>query len=60
MTRKKKTPPVERKLTVISFRCPERLVKALDKRVAELAQENPGGNWTRSSAAMNIVAKELL
>ncbi len=47
----------KKKNWVLSFRVPEAggLIAQLDRYVAELAEGNPGGNWTRSSAAMNAI-----
>jgi hypothetical protein len=47
------------KTTMISFRAPPALVRALDRYLKHLQEEVPGGNWSRSSAAMNLVAKGL-
>lgn len=44
---------------MVSFRCPAGLLKDLDHYVAELQREQPGGNWSRSSAALNLVAHGL-
>ena len=47
------------KESVVSFRAPGDLVDLLDEYLEYLQEESPGGNWTRSSAAMNLVAKGL-
>jgi len=47
------------KPSVVSFRCPAALMLRLDGYVAQLKATAPGGNWTRSSAAMNLVVKGL-
>jgi hypothetical protein len=51
---KKKT-----KAVVISFRCPPDLLPEIDSYLGDLKEETPGGNWTRSSAALNAVALGL-
>lgn len=60
MAKKKKTQAQAQKKDVVSFRCSEELTQKLDEHVSELRELHPGGNWTRSSAALNIVARELL
>lgn len=47
------------KTAVVSFRCTEPLLKRLDAYLRQLQLSAPGGNWTRSSAAMNLVVKGL-
>jgi len=59
MAKKKRTAKAAKK-GVISFRCTKELASSLDDHVLELRRLHPGGNWTRSSAALDIVAKKLL
>jgi hypothetical protein len=60
MARRKRTPtkPVA-KTAVVSFRCPQTLLPKLDTHVKQLNENAPGGNWTRSSAALNLVHDKL-
>ena len=44
---------------VVSFRCPDDLLPLLDTHVQQLSKSAPGGNWTRSSAALNLVRRGL-
>lgn len=53
---KKRSKGKARKLTVVNFRAPDELVKDLDAYVETLRAETPGGNWSRSAAALNLVA----
>jgi len=57
--KKKKLPKKLTKPTVVSFRCPEETLFHLDAYLEELRVQTPGGNWTRSSAALNLVIKAL-
>lgn len=54
--RRKKSKDTRPKPAVVSFRAAEDLCKDIDAYAEELKVELPGGNWTRSSAAMNAVA----
>ena len=56
MARKKKK---NTKKTVVSYRATDEHVADLDDYVAELRETQPGGNWTRSSAAMNLATIKL-
>lgn len=47
------------KEAVVSFRCPRDVRKALDAYLEHLRENVPGGRWTRSSAAMNLVIRGL-
>jgi hypothetical protein len=47
------------KPTVVSFRCPDETLALLDAYLEELRAQSPGGNWTRSSAALNLVIQSL-
>lgn len=51
MKKKKKHP----QQTAISFRIDAKLVKRIDRHVVRLRRQSPGGSWTRSSAALNLV-----
>jgi len=57
---KKRPKATSEKPAVISFRASEELVGRLDVYVEKLKREHPGGNWSRSSAALNLVAGALL
>jgi hypothetical protein len=52
---KKKKP----KQTAIGFRMDAKLAKRIDKHVARLERQTPGGSWTRSKAALNLVLRAL-
>lgn len=57
MAKRKKTRKNSRhKPAVVGFRLPDELQPRLDEHVKELNETNPGGNWTRSSAAANVMA----
>lgn len=47
------------KEAVVSFRCPDKTLKGLDNYLEELRDEFPGGNWSRSSAALNAITLGL-
>ncbi len=55
--KKKKKKPA--KVAVISFRADVELARRIDKHVVRLFSEAPGGSWTRSSAALNLVLRAL-
>jgi len=55
-TKDAKAPP---KTTVVSFRVQDSTVAKLDAYLEKLRAESPGGNWTRSSAALNLVIQKL-
>jgi hypothetical protein len=56
---KKKSPKRTSKPTMISFRAPDDLLPKLDAYVASLSESVPGGSWTRSSAALNLISMAL-
>lgn len=58
MARRKKKTKIT-KPTVVSFRCPDETLADLDAYLEELRVQSPGGNWTRSSAALNLVIQAL-
>jgi len=47
------------KRVVCSFRCSPELADRIDRYLERLRAENPGGNWTRSSAILNLTIKQL-
>ncbi len=49
----------ERKAAVVSFRAEKPLLGEIDDYLDHLIELNPGGNWTRSSAALNLVVQGL-
>ncbi len=54
-----KAPGDGKKAAVVSFRCPSDLEAKLDRLVRLLRKRQPGGNWTRSSACLNLVALNI-
>jgi len=49
----------EAKRDYLTVRISPRLTKKLDAYVEKLRKELPGGYWTRSSAALNLIATGL-
>jgi hypothetical protein len=47
------------KRVVFTFRGDESLGKRIDRHVKRLNREAPGGNWSRSSAALNLILRAL-
>ena len=48
-----------RKSFVLSVRFPPSKLKDLDAYVKKLKKEQPGGNWSRSSAGLRLVLQGL-
>lgn len=57
--KKKRHRPPPAKTQVLSVRVPLGLLPKLDSYVDSLREESPGGNWSRSSAALNLISSAL-
>lgn len=57
--RKKTAATAKKRSNVVSFRADDATESLLEQYVDKMKREQPGGNWSRSSAALNLVTLKL-